>query len=373
MGARPNGSGRERSSPNRCDQCRGQARHLLPESASKRPGASGPASRASRSPSGLRSRRRSTWRGGDTHRLQRPSAASCAMLARPKRPARNDACPSAIAPCAWRIKREFRMNRLEDQPGHAWRMLALPGRRRRFVTGHRRDRRPTSRSRLRSPPRRAMTSPPSAAAKRSACRDRRHRARARPVRGPLPAKRDRSAVSNASKARCRRCWSKRAKCGTDAAAAALSRARGASLVGWIHARSDRCLESRAVLPRPPCDPRSSTPLRSSPSPRRCRSAPFARRQPLADARAGRRPSRRAQPCCSRSSGALRPGDAAAWRRTGAAARLVARRRSPSFSSTRPADVAAPSLVQRRLRVAQGVVDDSRRQAQACGRSARRPR
>ena len=28
MGARPTGSGRERSSPNRCDQCRGQARHL---------------------------------------------------------------------------------------------------------------------------------------------------------------------------------------------------------------------------------------------------------------------------------------------------------------------------------------------------------
>ena len=27
MEARPNGSGRERSSPNRCDQCRGQARH----------------------------------------------------------------------------------------------------------------------------------------------------------------------------------------------------------------------------------------------------------------------------------------------------------------------------------------------------------
>ena len=28
MEARPTGSGRERSSPNRCDQCRGQARHL---------------------------------------------------------------------------------------------------------------------------------------------------------------------------------------------------------------------------------------------------------------------------------------------------------------------------------------------------------
>ena len=44
MEARPTGSGRERSSPNRCDQCRGQARHL------------------SRSPGSI-SWRRQYWRG----------------------------------------------------------------------------------------------------------------------------------------------------------------------------------------------------------------------------------------------------------------------------------------------------------------------
>ena len=45
MEARPTGSGRERSSPNRCDQCRGQARHLH----DRRPACESPARSSPRS------------------------------------------------------------------------------------------------------------------------------------------------------------------------------------------------------------------------------------------------------------------------------------------------------------------------------------